>query len=77
MNAFKRYVKSKGIRLSCDYPELPYYIKGKSCFEPGYIFVDDVYVDSEKCTVTTVYNVIVNSVQFCRDGSIIELKEGN
>ena len=73
MNAFKRYVRSKGIRLSCDYPCLPYYIKGKSCFEPGNIFVDDVYVDSEKCTVITVYNVIVDRTQFCRDGSTVSI----
>ena len=72
MNAFKRYVRlKKGIQLNCDFEHLPDYIKGKSCFEPGNIFIDDVYVDSEKCTVTTVYNVLVEKKQFCRDGSCV------
>ena len=73
MNAFKRYVKSKGVRLSSDYPWLPYYIRGKSCFEPGNIFIDDIYVNNEECTITTVYNTLVVKKQFHRDGSVVDI----
>lgn len=72
MNRVKKYIHSKGIKLECDYPTLPFFVKGKSIFEPGYIFIDGILVDSEKVTVTTYYNVIKETIRFERDGSITE-----
>ena len=70
MNRFKKELRKKGIKLGCDYPCLPYFIKGKSVFEPGYIFVDGVHVNAEKATVTTYYNVIWQTEKMLRDGTL-------
>lgn len=70
MNRFKKYVRSKGFKLNQDYPWLPYFIKGKSIFEPGYIFVDGVSVNSEKCTVIRHLNILDEINKFNRDGSV-------
>lgn len=73
MNAFKRYVRSKGIKLECDYPELPHYIRGESCFEPGYIYIDAVEVDAKSATVARWTNVMGwEYTTFNRDGSCVE-----
>lgn len=57
MNRVKKELRKRGLKLSHDYPHLPYYIKGKSCFEPGYVYIEDVYVNSEKATLTQYTNV--------------------
>ena len=72
MNRVKREIRKRGIKLSMDYPWLPYYIKGKSCFETGNIFVDDVYFDSTKATAVVVYNTIIISYTLTRSGEIEE-----
>jgi len=70
MNRVKKEFRKKGIRLECDYPTLPYYLKGKSCFEPGYIFVDGVTVDSKTATVKRFLNIIVEKYTLQRNGDI-------
>lgn len=72
MNRVKKEFRKKGIRLECDYPTLPYYIKGKSCFEPGHIFVDMVTVNSEVAIVRRYLNVITEKYTLQRNGSIKE-----
>ena len=69
MNAFKRFIHSKGIKLESDFPFLPFDIKGKFG-EPGHIFLDGVSVNSEKATVTEYTNVM--NVTYCiqRNGKI-------
>lgn len=62
MNRFKKEIRKRGIKLESDYPELPYYVKGKSCFEPGYICIESVFVNSETATVTEFYNVGVDKL---------------
>ena len=74
MNRLKKEIRKKGIKLSCDYPCLPYYIKGRSCFEPGHIFIEDVFVNSERATITQFYNVMDIVYQVNRDGSIKEVE---
>ena len=63
MNRLKRYLRTKGVKLENDYTWLPY--------EVAYnIFIEGVYINSEKATITTYYNVIMNQQQLNRDGSI-------
>lgn len=68
MNRLKKYIRQKGIKLECDYPWLPYYVTNN-------IFIEDIYVNSEKAIITTFYNVIDNVQQVNRDGSITEYME--
>lgn len=70
MNRLKKELHRKGIRLAKDYPELPYFIKGKSIFESGYIFVDDVVVESETATVYVYLNVLVETYTLLRNGNV-------
>lgn len=70
MNRVKKEFRRKGIKLDCDYPEMPYFIKGKSIFEPGYIFIDGITVDSETATVKVFLNVIVETYRLLRNGDI-------
>ncbi len=72
MSRFKREIRRKGIKLSNDYPFLPYAIKGK-CFESGNICVDDVFVNSSAARVIVVYNVDAVCLELQRDGSIKEI----
>ena len=62
MNRFKKEIRKKGIKLESDYPVIPYYVKGKSCFEPGNICIRSVFVNSETATVTVFYNVGVDKL---------------
>lgn len=71
MNRFKREMRKKGVKLASDYPMLPFYIKGKSCFEQGYIFVDDVVTESETASVYVVTNVAVKRITMLRNGNVI------
>lgn len=57
MNAFKRYVKRKGIKLESDYPYMPY---GE---------LDSVWINSEKATVTHAYYTVgCVTTEFQRNG---------
>ena len=77
MNAFKRYLRRKGVKLNTDYPCLPFYIKGKSCFEPGYLLIEDVTVNAEKAEYTQIYNVAVEVTKVNRDGSLLSVDDDN
>ena len=63
MNRLKKYIREKGIKLECDYPWLPYEVSYN-------IFIEGIYINSEKATIITYYNVIMNQQQLNRDGSI-------
>lgn len=41
MNRFKKEIRKKGFKIASDYPWLPYQLKGKDCFEPGNILIDE------------------------------------
>lgn len=75
MNAFKKYLHRCGVKLEQDYPFLPFYLKGKSCFEPGYILIEGVSVNAEKATFTQVYNVAVEVTKVNRDGTLSNIEE--
>ena len=70
MNRVKKEFRRKGYKLDYDYPEMPYFINGKSIFEPGYIFIDGITVDSETATVKIFLNVIVETYRLLRNGDI-------
>ncbi len=72
MNRVKRELRKKGIRLESDYPYLPYFIKGNSIFEQGYLFIDGVSVNSETATVRVYLNTITHIIKLQRDGSLME-----
>lgn len=63
MTAFKKYVRSKGKKLECDYPFMPYNLGGGPTIE-------SVIVDSEAATVTTVYVVGIATESWDRSGRI-------
>ena len=63
MNAFKRYVKLKGIKLSSDYPWLPFE-------EKNYIVVEDCLVNKSTLQVIKYLNIGNVIMTFNRDGSI-------
>ena len=65
MNRFKKELKRHGVMLEHDYPYLPYE-------EKGGVSLDSVIVNSEKATVTHVYNVIVLTHCYGRDFSVVE-----
>ena len=75
MNKLKKELRRKGIKLNCDYDVLPYPIKGKSPFNPGYISIEDVTVNSEKAEVFVCYNTISSRISLNRDGSLTETWE--
>lgn len=66
MNRFKKELVKKGFQLKSDFP---LDVKGRFG-EPGYIYLDDISVDTEKATVTEWYNIIVNKFQVLRNGNI-------
>lgn len=70
MNRLKKEFRKRGVKLNEDYECLPFYVKGKSCFDPGYICVENVTVNSVTASVITVYNVGDVFYQLHRDGSI-------
>ena len=69
MNAFKRYIRKKGIRLESDYETLPYDVQG-TFGKPGHIFLDGVTVNSEKATITEYLNVMDVVYKVTRSGEI-------
>ena len=65
MNRFKKYVKSKGIKLADDYPFLPFE-------EYPTIVVDDCIVITSECKVIKRYLSLGDVViTFTKDGKII------
>ncbi len=70
MNRFKKEIRRKGIKLEADYPWLPYFIKGKSVFERGYIFVDGVTVKTETATIYRYLNIGVEVITMKRNGDL-------
>ena len=73
MNRIKKEIRRKGIKLEIDYPFLPYYIKGKSPFEPGNICLEAVVVNSETAEVYEYLNVIVCRHKLLRNGDLEEV----
>lgn len=65
MNRFKKEIRKRGYKLESDYPCMPYDIKGKFG-EPGHIALDSVTVNTERCEIFCVFNVIVEKVVFSR-----------
>ena len=57
MNRFKKEIRARGVKLEQDYDFMPYPIKGKSCFEPGYISIQDIHVRADKAKVYTNLNI--------------------
>ena len=70
MNRLKKNIRRKGIKLNSDYPCLPYYVKGKSMFEPGYICVEDVKVVSETATIFRFLNIGREIITLERNGEL-------
>lgn len=70
MNRFKKEIRKRGFKLNSDYPCLPFYIKGKSFLEPGYILIDNVYVNSAEATVTQFLNIANVKWRMMRNGKI-------
>lgn len=70
MNRVKKEFRRKGIKLNCDYPWLPFFIKGESIFETGYIFVDEVRIDSENAVAYRYLNVLVQKITLERNGNL-------
>lgn len=73
MNRVKKEIRRKGIRLECDYPWLPYYIKGNSPFEPSNICLGAVVVKSETAEIYEYLNVIVSHYRLSRNGNLEEI----
>lgn len=69
MNRVKKEFKKNGLLLESDYPSMPHYIKGKSCFEPGYILLDSVVVRPEGVLIRYL-NIGIEIYRLNRDGSI-------
>ena len=50
MNRVKKEFKKRGFLLENDYPQMPFYLKGKSCFEPGFVSIESIGVQSNVYT---------------------------
>ena len=72
MNRVKKELRKRGVKLESDYPWMPYFIKGNSIFDRGYIFIDGVSVDSEKAKVRICYNTIHEVLTLKRNGKLEE-----
>ena len=72
MNKYKKYIKSLGFKLKSDYPYMPYPVKGKSPFSPGYILIESIHVSAEHNCITVFYNVYDVSYYLNRAGELIE-----
>lgn len=62
MNRFKKYIRTKGIKLESDYPWLPYDYKN--------ITVEGVRVDSENAVVIQYLNVGTSYTYFNCNGVV-------
>ena len=70
MNRVKKEIKKKGIKLESDYPYLPFYLKGKSCFEPGYLLLIGIQVKSETTEVFESLNTMTVRYKLTRKGEL-------
>lgn len=78
MNRFKKELRKRNIKLECDYPTLPHYIKDNSPFDVGNICIEGIVVNSEACTVTEYTNVIIEKYRVNRDFSFTDVcDDGN
>ena len=68
MNRVKKELIRKGIKLEHQYMYIPYELKGKP-FQPGYISLLGVYVNSEKATVIRDLNIGVEVYTLQRNGN--------
>ena len=66
MNAFKRYLHNKGVKLEQDYDSLPHYL-------PNNITIEDIQMDATHAVYRVYYNVVgwVYN-QLNRDGTITQ-----
>lgn len=62
MNRFKKYVRSKGIKLEQDYPYLPYDLGSQS--------IEGVIVNAETLTVKEVLSSLIGVIKFDREGKM-------
>lgn len=69
MNRLKKEFKKRGMRLESDYPSMPHYIRGKSCFEPGYILIAGIVVRPDAVLIRYL-NIGIEIYRLNRDGSI-------
>ena len=65
MNRFKKELRKIGVTLECDFEFLPYPVTGG-------VVVDSVIINTEECTVTTVYNTIVLIDYYDRSLNIVK-----
>lgn len=72
MTRLKKEMKKRGCKFQEDYPMLPFFIKGKSIFDRGYIFIDDVYLNKETATLYEYLNIVTHAHTLNRDGSITD-----
>ena len=72
MTRIKKEFKKRGFRFEEDYPFLPYYIKGKSCFDIGYIYIDSIGFNPETATYYENTNVMTLATAMHRDGSLTQ-----
>ena len=76
MNRFKKYLRSKGVKLESDYPPLPWCVsRQKDPYAPGYISIEGIFVNSEQATFTTFYNVLSDVTKVNRDGSFSDVAD--
>lgn len=71
MNRLKKELRRRGIKLESDYLCLPFYVKGKSFLDPGYICVEAVVVHSETATVITMCNVGDKHQRLTKSGELV------
>lgn len=70
MNRIKKEFKKRGFKLENDYEYLPYYLKGKSVMDRGYVILDAVQVVREQAMLVRVLNIGIEIYSMQRDGSI-------
>lgn len=68
MNRVKKEFKKCGFLLENDYPQMPYYLKGKSCFEPGFVLIESIGVQSN--VYTRCLNIGIEKYRLNRDGNV-------
>jgi len=71
VNRVKKELIKRGVQINVE----PYFIKGKSVFEPGNIQFQGVAVNTDTAEFTTFYNVIAERYKLLRNGEIVEITE--
>lgn len=72
MTRLKKEFKKRGFKFEEDYPYLPYFIRGKSIFDRGYIFIDGIGLNKETATYYECLNVMTMATKLNRDGSLTQ-----